>query len=277
MPDNDPKRATAGVIGRGGTMFGTGVLGLGGGVPEPENDGEGGIGVHGLGGSKVDFFSVPGIPPGAGLVGQGGRQSDRENRTRLPHAPGVIGISGGTGRGVDLLPQHPLEVTGGVGVYGQGADRDVQMVKPQDETGTIPGPDVPSGPMAPGPGVVGRGGRDATRSGPEGAGVVGLAGSMVQVPGIAQTGDVGVVGMGAVGLSGTGFADRACILQSYGQPQLNLVPQRMQSPRELPGDSRPGDFLVTITVDQELGTEIAEFWFCKVGGAAGVAYWVQIA
>ena len=156
-------KGAVGVVGRGGGNEGTGVVGQGGGIQQPKlSNGEGGIGVHGLGGSKLPGAYPPwdpAIPPGAGVVAQGGRQSDDGNRLRVPHAAGLIAIGGGTGLKKDLLPDHPLTATGSVGVYGQGADATVTMVPPVDETGSsIPGPWVPSGPLAPGAGVLGRGG-----------------------------------------------------------------------------------------------------------------------
>jgi hypothetical protein len=62
-----------GIIGRGGARQGTGVVGLGGGTPEKNLGGAGGIGVHGLGGPADEAVSPVGFgdaPPGAGVVGQ---------------------------------------------------------------------------------------------------------------------------------------------------------------------------------------------------------------
>jgi hypothetical protein len=199
-----------GVIGRGGNSEGTGVQGLGGGAPlkDPDNPhdepGVGGIGVHGIGGSQAIAFGDPNVAPGAGLVGQGGRQSPSSNLLQLPHGPGVIGIGGGMGLGFDALPSHTLMQTGGVGVYGQGAELTTLMVPPPSVDGP-PAPTtlVPSGPLAPGFGVVGRGGVATSPSSGIGAGVVGLAGG-VAIPSFGSTGGVGVFGQGNVGVSGTG-------------------------------------------------------------------------
>jgi hypothetical protein len=199
-----------GVIGRGGYSEGTGVQGLGGGVPlkdpdDPHSDhGAGGIGVHGIGGSQRVAFGDPNVAPGAGLVGQGGRQSQISNTLRLPHAAGVIGIGGGSGIGFDALPSHPLMETGGVGVYGQGAELTTSMELPP----TLPGqPDpttkVPSGPLGPGVGVVGRGGVAVAPAAGIGAGVVGLAGG-IAIPSANSTDGVGVFGQGNLGVSGIG-------------------------------------------------------------------------
>ena len=91
----------------------------------------------------------------------------------------MIGIGGGTGPGVDALPSHTLMQTGGVGVYGQGADLTTSMEFPPQLKGQ-PAPTVKvlSGPLAPGVGVVGRGGVAAAPSGEIGGGVVGLAGGV---------------------------------------------------------------------------------------------------
>jgi len=199
-----------GVIGRGGRNEGTGVQGLGGGTPEKDSGGAGGIGVHGIGGFQAEFpfplFWNPSSPPppGAGLVGQGGRQSPSSNLLQLPHAAGVIGIGGGMGLGFDALPSHTLMQTGGVGVYGQGAELTTRMVFPPTPPGQPdPTTKVPSGPLAPGFGVVGRGGVATAPSSGIGAGVVGLAGG-VAIPSFNSTGGVGVFGQGNLGVSGTG-------------------------------------------------------------------------
>ncbi len=300
-----------GVIGRGGRNQGTGLLGLGGGTPGPGNGGAGGIGVHGLGGPQADFLTDPMTPPGAGLVGQGGRQSAENNRERLPHAAGVIGIGGGTDQGVDALQAHPLSETGGVGVYGKGADLTVNMVAPTDATGnTVPGDDVPSGPSAAGAGVLGRGGSPQSPRDPMGPGVIGLAGDL-PIPAAAETrdvgvfgaGDTGVVGLGAAGMLGrsdneggigvrgvaTTDTGRGAMLQSGRAAQLLLVPHksgmRMPDPvdvtataipgREesvrLPRDGRGGDLLVLMD-DQRR----CSLWFCVRSEEASPAQWAQV-
>jgi hypothetical protein len=196
------------------------VQGIGGGVPDdPTNGGAGGIGVHGIGGSQTEFpefsFLGPNVPPGAGLVGQGGRQSKSSNLLRLPHAAGVIGIGGGMGSGVDALPALTLMETGGAGVYGQGANLTTSMVlPPQVEGQPIPTVKQPSGPLEPGVGVIGRGGV-AEPPGAIGGGVVGLAGGFA-IPSANSTDGVGVYGHGNLGVRGigsvvgvTGFSDKS--------------------------------------------------------------------
>lgn len=296
----------AGVIGRGGRNEGTGVVGLGGGTPEPGSGGFGGIGVHGLGGPQADFFADPAAPPGAGLVGQGGRQSPTGNTLRRPHAAGVIGIGGGTGPKLDALPAHTLTETGGIGVYGQGAEATVTMVPPSDETGTIPGPNVPSGPRVPGAGMLGRGGVPVPPRGPAAAGVIGLAGG-APIPDIAETGDTGVYGAGTTGVFGHGptgvrgrsdsgagvhgVADRGRggIFGSVHSAQVQLAPQETRAPfpaptsatpmafpgdREgvkLPKDGRGGD-LIALMDDQRQ----CALWFCVRGADGGPARWAQV-
>jgi hypothetical protein len=96
--------------------------------------------------------------------------------------------------------------TGGIGVYAQGAEATLTMVPPLDETGsTIIGvPNVPSGPLAPGAGVLGRGGVPIPPAqGPVAAGVIGLAGGL-PIPDVFETGDTGVYGAGPTGVFGHG-------------------------------------------------------------------------
>jgi len=279
-----------GVIGRGGRNQGTGVRGLGGGSPEPGNGGAGGIGVHGLGGPQAAFFADPTTPPGAGVIGQGGRQDDKSNTLRLPHAAGVVAIGGGTGPTMDALPAHTLMETGGIGVYGQGAELTITMVPPSDGTGTIPGPDVPSGPSAPGAGVLGRGGVPMPAGGMVAAGVIGLAGA-TPIPPFVQSSDNGVFGAGPVGIRGEGStgpgliaassSGPAAILRSQKRAQAWLVPLEIPDPTSLPS-SESGELLVTIAKESAAADarNVASLWFCKFGtvkGVAGGEVWVKIA
>jgi hypothetical protein len=300
----------SGVIGRGGRNQGTGVVGLAGGVPEPESNGAGGIGVHGLGGSQVDLFPDPSISPGAGVIGQGGRQTDGGNRARLPHAAGVIGIGGGMGPNKDLLPAHPITATGGVGVYGQGAEATEIMVAPLDADGNpTTGANVPSGPLAPGPGVLGRGGMPIPPRGPVAAGVIGLAGDTM-IPDVSETGNSGVYGAGPTGVfghgptgvrgqgdagpgvHGVGMAgdSRGGQFESTRAAQVQLVPHDTREPSppsasitpeavivspergmRLPKDGRGGD-LIAVMDDQRQCT----LWFCVKGSDSGAARWAQV-
>ncbi len=91
-------------------------------------------------------------------------------------------------------------------MYGQGADFITTRVPPVDASGnSIPGPDLLSGPIGAGTGVLGRGGvNDPTEmQAASGAGVVGLAGG-VALPPANSTDGVGVFGQGTLGVSGTG-------------------------------------------------------------------------
>jgi len=286
----------SGIIGRGGRNQGNGVVGLGGGQPETGGAGNGGIGVHGLGGPLSGFFTPPGTAPGAGVIGQGGIQS-QSNRARQPHAAGVIGLGGGTGPGTDSLPSHPLSATGGVGVYGKGADLSVDMVFPVDADGNmIPGPNVPSGPTEPGAGVLGRGGIPTSPTGgTKAAGVLGLAGDTA-IPPFSETGDSGVYGRGPVGVVGRGtglgvYGDgqngvhghgrtgRGGIFGTDDQPQLFLEPLDLESPTDVRGPAEAGDFLVTREIVQREGEskEVASLWFCTSGGAGAQANWTKLA
>lgn len=292
----------AGVIGRGGTNEGTGLLGLGGGTPDPRYAGFGGIGVHGLGGSQRSIFAVPGVAPGAGLVGQGGRQPDVGNTQRAPHAAGVIGIGGGIGEGKDVLPAHTLAETGGAGVYAQGAEALLTLT---GGTNDDPGA-VPSGPLDPGAGVLGRGGVPIPPRGPVAAGVIGLAGG-APIPGLSETGNSGVYGAGTTGVFGHGptgvrgqsdvgpgvhgVADsgRGGMFESAASAQIRLVPQDLRdtfpsatnvTATAIPGEregvvlpkSGQGGDLIALMDDQRR----CNLWFCVQGENGGPAEWAQV-
>ena len=213
----------------------------------------------------------------------------------------MIGISGGAGHKIDLLPAHPLSDTGGVGVYGQGAEVTTSMVPPQDESGTIPGANVPSGPATAGVGVLGRGGVSSEPRIPNGSGVVGLAGGVAvsAVAGIVNTGVVGLgpegvrgQGTGGVGVRGISDSDRGGMFSSDAAAQLQLVPHRNKGPFppatnvtptaisadrnergriELPKAGEPGD-LCTVMDDSRRAT----LWFCVQGANGGPAKWAQV-
>ena len=142
-------------------------------------------------GGFLTFF-VKGEPPGAGVVAQGGRMDDDFNSLRLSHGAGVVAVAGGAKRAIPALTE-----TGSVGVYAQGAEADVRDRK-------IDGVDTVVGPIAPGPGVLGRGGISIPlKEAPVAAGVVGLAGDRA-IPAIAESGNTGVYGAGPVGVRGRG-------------------------------------------------------------------------
>lgn len=275
-----------GLIGRGGLRQGTGVLGMGGGSDSGSAEhGDGGIGVHGVGGSRLGNSVGAITPPGAGVLGQGGRQPDNDNRLRLQHAPGVVGLGGSRDGNIDTLPAHSLEETAGAGVYGKGADAVTTLVVPLDADGnSTSGPQVPSGPLCPGPGVLGRGGSQDGNAFASAAGVIGLAGlsplpkpSEMVGTGVYGAGTiVGVLGSGSIGLLGRGIGGRAAVLETGKHPQLQLIPLRMPSPAELADRCDAGDLLVTKALDNERQTEIATLWFCKVGGPPDQAQWVAV-
>lgn len=290
----------SGVIGRGGRNQGTGVVGLGGGTPEPGNGGAGGIGLHGFGGPQADFFADTSTPPGAGVIGQGGRQSANNNVLRMPHAAGVIGIGGGTGPGHDDLPLHTLMETGGIGVYGQGAEATAVPTVVEDGTAAI------SGPLVPGAGVLGRGGVPVPPRGPVAAGVIGLAGG-TPIPDTSETGNSGVYGAGPTGVFGHGpigvrgqsdggpgvhgvsNSGRGGMFESVTSAQVQLVPRDLRRPlppptnvtpqanpmdREGPGlpkDGRGGDLLALMDDRQQ-----CTLWFCVQGASGSAARWAQV-
>lgn len=258
-----------GVIGNGGHNQGTGVLGKGG------DGGVGGIGVHGIGGSQSEPTWDPTDPPGTGVLGQGGRQAT--NDLRLPHGAGIVGLAGGIGR-----PIPSLADTGSVGVFGQGAEAEVETIN-------IDNQNVVVGPMAPGPGVLGRGGvpisLDPHLIAPNvAAGVIGLAGAM-PIPPISNTGNTGVYGMGPRGVVGETDTDigvfglankntgRGGVFQSTRSAQVRLVPQKAipgERPK-LPKDGLGGDLIATVdNVNQ------CSLWFCVQGAGASPARWAQV-
>lgn len=294
-----------GVVGFGGQRQGTGLAGLGGGI-----NGQGGIGVHGTGGSAI----FPEDRPGAGIVGQGGRVV-AFNASRRSHGAGVIAIAGGSEKAIP-----PLEDTGSVGVYAQGAEAEVR-----EEVNTIVGP------IAPGPGVLGRGGVPIPRKEePVAAGVIGLAGDTA-IPLISESGNVGVYGAGPTGVRGAGHefgveglsnfmgvsgqgvhgpgvngvgrpgvvgiaaddSSRGGEFDSKRSAQVRLVPQQLQqripnqvtvtptaipagSEPALPKDGRAGDLMV-IEMDTEDKQHVCRLWFCVQSATSGhPARWAQV-
>jgi hypothetical protein len=283
------------------------VLGFGSGIKGPgtDNGGGGGIGVHGIGGSQPLFFVDPTMPPGTGVIGQGGRQNATQNTGRLLHASGVVGVAGGQG-----LPLPPLADTGSIGVWGQGANAETTMVPPSDETGTIPGPNVPSGPLVPGAGVFGRGGIPIPPEGPVAAGVIGLAGGTTPIPNIGETGNTGVYGAGPTGVFGhgpigvrgqgeggpgvegfgSGRDSRGGQFETSRSAQVWLVPREtgeappptgpvtpeaavISSERgfKLPKDGRGGDLMALMDNQRN-----CTLWFCVKSADGGPAKWAQV-
>lgn len=282
-----------GVVGVGGFNQGTGVVGQGGGV----HGNGGGFGVHGIGGSQpMPPTWTPNDPPGAGVVAQGGRMHDWDDKRR-PHGAGVIAMAGGSQK-----PIPPLLDTGSVGVYAQGAEAEVR-------TANIDNVNTLVGPIAPGPGVLGRGGVPIPREGPVAAGVIGLAGDTA-IPSISETGNTGVYGAGPTGVFGHGSTgvlgqgsngpgvhgaaddDRGGMFESARSAQVQLVPQALReripnqvtvTPRALPAGSEPalpkdgrGGDLMVIEMDTEDQRRECTLWFCVQGVSAGPARWAQV-
>jgi hypothetical protein len=305
------------VVGRGGREQGTGVLGMGGGIHDANSSGVGGMGLHGVGGSLPDpdvFPETPPAPPGAGVVGQGGRQSRNQNTEGLAHGAGVIGIGGGKGPQADFLPTVDLTMSGSVGVYGQGAEQSVEMVH---DPAAPDGPLVPSGPTSPGTGIVGRGGQPSDPVAPGAAGVVGLAGGE-HLLAAGRTAGIGVYGAGSTGVHGfgpdretqagagvtvvpgigvrgvaTGKAGRGGRFESARSAQLQLVPMRVPRPFPAPkpatasalptaaDEGGVADFLPRdgqggdlVTLTDAAGA--STLWFCSRGDGQGQAEWGQV-
>lgn len=228
--------------------------------------------MHGTGGSLRDTPSFGRKdPPGAGVVGQGGREDGGSNIPRFSHGAGVIAVAGGSGK-----PIPPQAVTGGVGVYAQGAEAKVFT-------------DLPiSRPIAPGPGVLGRGGlpipgdADAEHA-PVAAGVIGLAGDTA-IPSISESGNSGVYGAGPIGVRGQGGGvdvsgtDFKAVVgyggyfasQEVAQIHLEPSPKALPDPNGLI-DGRTGDLLV---LQIHPLRDLASLWFCRFTGKSG---WVKLA
>lgn len=280
MPPGIP--GGVGVIGTGGRNGGTGVLGKGGG---------GGRGVEAFGGEGGITGAVSGLDEaGVGVFAQGGRifgvdddeRSLLSQTNRSPHGAGVVALAGGA------PPPAPAEM-GNVGVFGQGGD---QVSSTRRVSSGFDEVIIVLGPEFAGPGVIGRGGTTKSNDGipntpvasKEGgaAGVVGVAGG-APMPAPTTAFGAGVFGQAAsgtgvaghsirgIGVVGASQADRGGTFSSGTAPQLQLIPMRLSSPAELAGDGRPGDFLVTMRID-ERGTEIASLHFCTSVGS-----WTQLA
>ncbi len=284
-------RAT-GVAGFGGPNEGTGVFGLGSGGERLFRRGRGGIGVHGAGGHADLTPGHPPVSPGTGVFGEGGKILE-SNPGRLLLGAGVIGLGGHAGE--KNMPS--VNVTGSVGVFGEGADARVEKIF---DTGT--GTSIQVGPLESGAGVIGRGGLPLPPEMPVAAGVIGLAGGHSKPP-IAITGNVGVFGLGPTGVRGRGDPgpgvngvsdkDRGGVFESERAAQARLVPQKVRtrlpegSPItptgiapaalengvvSLPKDGAAGD-LMTLIDDGNLCT----LWFCvRTGGSTGPARWAQV-
>jgi hypothetical protein len=261
-----------GVTGNGGTNQGTGVLGRGGG------NGVGGIGVMGIGGSQTEPTWDATVPPGVGVVALGGRQTDDGNTLQLLHGAGIVAIGGGSGQ-----PLPAPTDTGSVGVFAVGADADVQTVN-------IDGVNTTVGPLAPGAGVIGRGGVPNPSGGPVASGVVGLSGG-VAVPAVADTGNAGVFGQSDIGpgVKGASKGDRGGVFGADRFAQVQLVPHDLRTTlpapvpitptailvqREGPGlpkAGRGGDLMAVID-----NTKQCTLWFCVQGANGGPARWAQV-
>jgi hypothetical protein len=253
--------------------------------------GVGGIGVHGIGGSQSEPTWNPNDPPGTGVLAQGGRQAEF-NKLRLPHGAGVVAIAAGSKQPIPpIVDGSGMSVTGGVGVYAQGAEAKV-------ETLNIDGVPTVVGPTEPGPGVLGRGGVPIPRDRAVAAGVIGLAGDVPIQP-FLETGNTGVYGKGPIGVHGRSDAgpgvegssgkgigvigqsdsDRGGLFSSGRSAQVLLQPfdlhatlpapvpitaTAIPSPQEgpkLPRDGRGGDLMAVIDKKHQ-----CTLWFC-VGGA----------
>ena len=296
-----------GVMGRGGPNRGTGIQGDGG-------NGGSGVIANGGNGSRAVFHPLH--PAGIGLLARGGRLLDNSEgaatTNRAPNGPGVIGCAGGA-----PLPDIGVgnaagstAVASNVGVFGQGGDAVAEV-----NAGT---PNFVLGALTAGAGVVGRGGVSKSNGttpthpptdvsvipGGEGAGVIGLGGSVVTptlagavnagvfgeltsgsgVSGLSTDG-IGVTGVSTTspGVSGvnlssdpaasapgvTGFAAANCggVFSSSSLAQLSLTPIAISGTPTIEG--LPGDLLATID-----RANVAHLWFCKV---AGTTSWVQLA
>ena len=289
----------AGVVGLGGPRQGTGVFGLGSGGERLFRRGHGGIGVHGVGGvgdlssapsSSPGTPPPPDVMPGTGVFGQGGTIAET-NPKRLLLGAGVIGVGGDAGN-----PNMPsMSDSGSAGVFGRGADARIDKISDGGSVTFV-------GPAEAGPGVVGLGGVPIPPEFPVAAGVIGLAGGQAR-PGIAETGETGVFGLGRTGMQGRGQGgpglrarsdvDRGGVFDSDRSAQIQLVPQRVRtrlpetstvSPTgisatalasgavSLPKAGQGGDLMALV---DDVGR--CTLWFCvQDPSGGGPARWAQV-
>lgn len=288
----------AGVVGLGGPNEGTGVFGLGSGGERLERRGRGGMGVHGVGG-LADLNQQPGQPgqppppeilPGAGVLGQGGKITD-QNEKRLLLGTGVIGIGGAAGD----KDMPATADAGSAGVFGQGAEARIETVFDAGSATFV-------GPAEAGPGVVGIGGLPNPREFPVGAGVIGLAGGQTR-PAIAETGETGVFGLGPTGVRARGVGgpgihahsvnDRGGVFEAKNAAQVQLVPQRVrtrfpESSAVTPTGVAPAALTSGVVALPKAGlggdlvaladvTGRCTLWFCvETSSGAGPAKWAQV-
>lgn len=297
----------SGVVGFGGPNEGTGVVGIGSGGERnlgphlgfDSRRGRGGVGVWGLGGladldrpsSQPEVPPSPDVLPGTGVLGQGGKIEER-NEKRMLLGPGVVGIGGAAGD----LERPTMSDAGSAGVFGKGAEA---RIRTEFDAGTP----VQLGPAEAGPGVVGIGGVPDPLEFPVGAGVIGLAGGETR-PGINETGETGVYGRGRTGMRAQGLGgpgvlgrsehDRGGVFEAGdGNAQVNLVPNRVRTrlPEEtgitpmalspaavtsgvvaLPRNGLGGDLAAL----EDL-TGRCTLWFCVESSSGGVpAKWAQV-
>jgi hypothetical protein len=184
---------------------------------------------------------------------------------------------------------------GSVGVFGQGADAKINTII---DGGTT----TSDGPAEPGAGVVGRGGIATGDRLPPAAGVIGLAGGHDK-PGIWETGDAGVFGLGSTGIRGIGISgrgvlgksdiDRGGVFTSEEAAQVQLIPKRIrtrlpegsavtptgisgsalqQGVVSLPKSGQGGDLMALVD-----DSRICTLWFCvRSGDASSPARWAQV-
>jgi hypothetical protein len=279
------------------------------------SEGLGGTGVLGFGGPgdatspavSDDVNIDPPLRPGAGVVGQGGTSFfpvPADGSLGFGNGPGVVGLAGGLAREQALqgnLSQSDLEAMANVGVVGIGGDGTESV----DPSGA-----VLIGPTTAGTGVRGIGGvaasLDPAQSPTGGPGVVGVAGGRA-VPDEGSVGEVGVAGYGGlgsgvfgnaslypgvlgnsdaaagvagnsekgIGVAGFSKGSNGGYFASVIAAQLHLEPlkQAMKTPNgNLEG--RAGDLLVLRTEERE---QFVTLWFCRMGGDAASANWLQIA
>lgn len=291
-----------------GTVGGTGVQGIGGagGTGVQGTGGAGGTGVDATGGDGLTGNGGAGLTvsggegrqsgggsifrPGEGIVARGGGFSVSEptsGSSRTPNGPGLVAAAGQS--------TTPAQ-TGNVGIFGQGGNEISKTVK-------VLGGTVVLGPDSAGAGVVGRGGKRMSDSGiPDnplvaipggGSGVLGIAGDTdlpvpsngIGVLGVSRSGP-GVAGSSGSndgvkgnsrkgsGVTGHSVENAGGIFSSGKKAQLRIIPNDGGNPNTagIPGD--PGDILVTLRTDPELGRKVATLWFRAFDDTGG---WAVIA
>jgi hypothetical protein len=256
-----------GVVGFGGPVQGTGVVGQGGwkrlakavaplswdeiGGRDKIQDGTvGGIGVHGLGGNQDSLNARP----GPGILAQGGKPDTSPTARESFAGPGVVGVAGG-------VPVPDPLATRNIGVYGEGS----------------------TGVFAQGIAIPGLPGE--TNVGLSAVGSVGVVANGHFAGGRFSGDEVGVEGHGDSGTGGVFESNKAAQVRLTPHEAVEPIPDepfpvRALNPKGhetvLPANGQAGDLLCT-SMKATTGKPVAVLWFCVTSGdTTGPALWRQV-